>query len=115
MELLALNQQPGAKKLPPVLLAQIACGVGKSAIEVVIAKHMVAQDPLAKVLVCAPDEWVAHQLSEHFQTTKLLCQIQKSHGIFLLEHADLGRMSDDELHGTVLIIDEVDRLFADSY
>ena len=114
-QLLALNEEPNGKKLPLVLLAQFGCGVGKSAIEVVIAKHMAAQDPLAKVLVCAPDEWVTYQLTEHFQTTKLLSQIQKSHGIFLLEHAELERMAEEDLRETVLVVDEVDRLLADSF
>lgn len=97
------------------MLAQILCGFGKSVIETVLAKHVAANDPLAKVLVCAPDEWVAYQLSEHFQTTKLLSQFQKSHGIFLLEHADLEKLSDEELQEAFLIVDEVDRLFADSF
>lgn len=81
---MALNEVPGAKKLPSVVLAQIACGIGKSAIEAVLAKHLAAQDKLAKILVCAPDEFVAHQLTEHFSTNKLLIQFQKSHGVFLI-------------------------------
>ena len=109
-----MNMEPTARQLPLVLLAQIGCGVGKSAIEAVLAKHLADQDPHAKVLVCAPGKWVNYQLSEHFETPKLISQISVSHGVFLLEHGDLRRMEHDELEGTTIIADEVDRILADN-
>ena len=113
-ELLAENEAPEAEKLPLVLLAQFGCGMGKSVIESLLAKHLVAQDPHAKVLVCAPAEWVSYQLSDHFRSTKIISQIQKSSGIFLIEHLGLDKLTEEELRETIIIADEVDILLKDS-
>ncbi len=102
------------KQLPVVILGQLGCGIGKSAILAVYAKYLLTSGATKKVLVCTPSVWVTHQLCGLFRVTKFIEELASSEGIFLFEHKRLIEIGESDLKGTILLVDEVDALLANS-
>ena len=116
-ERLQLEQKKASSekaKLPLVILGQFGCGMGKSAILAVYAKYLASLNSKSKVLVCTPSTWVTHQMSAHFQVTKLIEELSACSGIFLFEHKRLAEVDEQQLKGTMLLVDEVDILLANN-